>query len=80
MDTFFAVPATGRLVRDPETGAHLVAAGREVPTTPYWRRRRKDGDIFAGKNRAEAEAARAAAETPAPPAVAKSPKSKKQES
>lgn len=41
----FVIPKPGVRVRDPETRAHLPAEGREVPDTPYWLRRVKDGDV-----------------------------------
>ncbi|MBF0249963.1 MAG: DUF2635 domain-containing protein [Alphaproteobacteria bacterium] len=45
MLTQFVQPADGLKVRDPEKGGHLPAVGREVPLTPYWRRRLKDEDV-----------------------------------
>jgi len=39
------VPATGRVVPDPEAGDLLPDAGREVLDSAWWRRRLADGDI-----------------------------------
>ena len=39
-------PAEGRMVRDPETGRPLEAAGEEKPDTQFWRRRLRDGDVI----------------------------------
>jgi len=39
------VPATGRVVPDPEAGDLLPAEGREVLDSAWWRRRLADGDI-----------------------------------
>lgn len=36
-------------VIDPATGKPLPVAGGDVPTTPYWRRRLKCGDVLAGR-------------------------------
>ena len=39
------VPATGRVVPDPEAGDLLPTTGREVSDSAWWRRRLADGDI-----------------------------------
>ena len=41
----FIKPATGLVVRDPETMRQVPDTGREVPETPYWMRRLRDGDV-----------------------------------
>lgn len=41
----FVKPADGRSVPDPAKRDTLPADGRDVPDTPYWHRRRTDGDV-----------------------------------
>jgi hypothetical protein len=38
-------PAPGRMVRDPRTMLALPEEGRDVPRTPFWLRRLRDGDV-----------------------------------
>jgi hypothetical protein len=45
-NTYAVKPAPGRIVPDPEYGDDLPAEGRDVPKTPYWVRRLKDGDVI----------------------------------
>lgn len=40
----FVVPKNG-LIPDPEKGGMLPLEGREVEATPYWLRRKEDGDV-----------------------------------
>lgn len=39
------VPKLGLAVPDPERGGYLPEAGRDVPRTPYWLSRQRDGDV-----------------------------------
>lgn len=45
MQTLKVQPHPDRQVRDPRTGQHLPAKAVDVPNTPYWRRRLRDGDV-----------------------------------
>lgn len=45
-------PAQGRAVRDPITMQLLPDDGREVPNNPFWRRRRRDGDVVVVEDKA----------------------------
>jgi len=48
-------PATDKIkVRDPITGEHLPAAGKDVELTSYWRRRMRDGDVVDASAKANA--------------------------
>lgn len=40
------VPASGRVVPDPEAGDLLPAEGREVQFNAWWQRRYNDGDVI----------------------------------
>ncbi|WP_442794050.1 DUF2635 domain-containing protein [Paraburkholderia sp. HD33-4] len=44
MKTLRISPVEGRVVRDPAL-RDLVTAPRNVPDTPFWRRRIRDGDV-----------------------------------
>lgn len=41
----FVKPKDGRSVPDPDRGDLLPASGREVSPSPYWYRRKLDGDV-----------------------------------
>ncbi len=45
MNTITVYPVAGRLVRHPETGEPVPAAGAAVPRSPFWLRRLRDGDV-----------------------------------
>jgi hypothetical protein len=42
---FVKPAAASAVVRFPETGEQLAAEGAQVPATPYWLRRLRDGDV-----------------------------------
>lgn len=44
-DRFYLKPGDGLKVVDPDTGEPLPADGADVPKTPYWLRRLRDGDV-----------------------------------
>jgi len=41
-------PAPGIKIRDPDLLDFLPIEGREVPTTDFWNRRLRDGDVISG--------------------------------
>jgi hypothetical protein len=41
-------PAPGFTIRDPDLKDHLPQEGRDVPDSPYWHRRLRDGDVVSG--------------------------------
>ncbi|MDA8230150.1 MAG: DUF2635 domain-containing protein [Magnetospirillum sp.] len=41
----YVKPAPGLKIRDPDLRDLLPEGGREVPKTPYWIRRVRDGDV-----------------------------------
>ena len=43
------IPKQGFTVRDPRTKRALPPEGKEVPSTFYWARRLRDGDVTIGK-------------------------------
>ncbi len=45
LDRLFVKPAAGLKVRDDASGQHLPPEGKDVPDTPYWRRRLRSGDV-----------------------------------
>ena len=45
MNTMKVYPVAGRLVRHPQTGEPVPAAGLVVPRSPYWLRRLACGDV-----------------------------------
>lgn len=47
---FLAPARPGLIVRDPETGKPLDAAGEYKPVNPYWKRRLAGGDVIAAKS------------------------------
>lgn len=50
MEKIFITPGKpGLVVRDPETGKPLDAAGEYKDQNPYWKRRLKGGDVIAAK-------------------------------
>ena len=62
----FATPAPGLIVRHPDTGKPLDAAGEPVDRNAYWLRRERDGDVtLAEIAPTEAEAAPEAPTAPA---------------
>jgi len=56
---FYLIPKAGVTVRDPATGKPLPEAGANKPRSPYWLRRRRDGDVSEGKAPQAAKAATA---------------------
>jgi len=44
----FVKPAQGLSIRDPDLKDLLPEKGREVPDSPYWIRRLRDGDVVSG--------------------------------
>ena len=63
----FATPAPGLIVRHPDTGKPLDAAGEPVERTSYWLRRERDGDVSLTEIApTEGEAAPEAPTTPPP--------------
>lgn len=48
MNKIYVVPREGLKVPDPGSNDHLPAKGREVPDSPYWRRRLRDKEITVG--------------------------------
>lgn len=47
--TMYVIPESGRRVIDPVTRQAIPAEGAEVPRTPYWLRRVREGDVREGK-------------------------------
>ncbi|QPC44004.1 DUF2635 domain-containing protein [Kaustia mangrovi] len=46
----YVKPANSEIkVRDPRTMDHIPEVGRNVPETPYWRRRLRDGDVVTAR-------------------------------
>lgn len=62
----YVIPAPGLSIRDPDRRDRLPIGGREVPDTPYWRRRIGERSVFAGEIPAEAPAEPVQSEEPAP--------------
>ena len=44
----YLVPAEGLSIPDPDRRDRLPAEGREVPSSDYWNRRLRDGDVRIG--------------------------------
>lgn len=44
----FVKPAPGKMVRDPDLLDLLPEEGREVPSSDFWNRRLRDGDVVSG--------------------------------
>jgi len=54
----FMKPAPGLAIRDPDLMDLIPADGRDVPESPYWVRRLRDGDVtLAAPPSVEAETA-----------------------
>jgi hypothetical protein len=45
----YVQPAPGLVIRDPDLRDHLPPEGREVPSSDYWNRRLRDGDVVLAK-------------------------------
>lgn len=52
----YVIPTGELKIRDPDRGDHLPPEGREVPPSPFWDRRLRDGDVVEGRRPAEPEA------------------------
>lgn len=55
--TMYVRPAQGLTLRDPVTGETLPEAGRTVPRSGFWLRRRDAGDVIEGPPPASGKAA-----------------------
>lgn len=73
MSNLFLKPGNGLIVRDPESGALMPAAGQWKTDNEFWRRRLRDGDVIEAKPPAEKSAAKLPSPAPAKPMLAETP-------